>query len=79
MAFIVAGFGTPSSLLCFVSYELARHTDVQKKLHIEIDDWMKKTGGKPTYADLQNMKYIDMVIAGRHRCEKKIIMLIEYT
>lgn len=65
MAFIVAGFGTPSSLLCFVSYELARHPEVQQKLQMEIDEVAKATNSKPTYADLQNMKYIDMVISGK--------------
>lgn len=64
VAFMIAGFGTPSSLLCFMAYELARHPEAQAKLHEEIDEVYAKTNGKPSYSDLSNMKYIDMVISG---------------
>lgn len=68
IAFIVAGFGTPSSLLTFTAYELTKNLHVQRKLQEEIDEVMKKCDGNPTWNDIQEMKYMDMVISGT--CKK---------
>ena len=37
MFFILAGYETSSSSLCFLAYNLATHPDVQKTLQEEID------------------------------------------
>ena len=36
--FLTAGYETTSTALAFLSYELARHPDIQKKLQQEIDE-----------------------------------------
>jgi hypothetical protein len=41
---------------------------VQKKLHDELDAYTK-TKGQPTYNDLSEMKYLDMVISGMNLIE----------
>ncbi|XP_077284908.1 cytochrome P450 9e2-like [Arctopsyche grandis] len=63
VVFILAGFGTSSTLLCFLLYELAINTHVQEKLCTEIDEISSKNGGKVTYHDLLHMNYMDMVIS----------------
>lgn len=65
MAFLVAGFDTSSSLLCFLAYELALNPDIQVRLQEEIDEVLARNDGKITYAELMKMKYIDMVISGK--------------
>ena len=64
IVFFLAGFETVSSLMCFMSHELAIHQDVQEKLQEEIDKTRKECDGKLTYEVLMKMKYMDMVISG---------------
>lgn len=64
VAFLLAGFDTSSTLLCFTAYELALHPDLQIRLQAEIDEVMTRTQGKLSYAELQKMKYMDMVVSG---------------
>lgn len=64
LLFFLAGFETSSTLLCFVSYELALNMDVQQKLQEEIDRTLKECDGKISYETIQKMKYLDMVISG---------------
>lgn len=65
MAFLLAGFDTSSSLLCFSAYELALNPDIQIRLQEEIDDVLTKYDGSLTYNALMEMKYIDMVVSGK--------------
>ena len=60
--FFLAGFDTSSTLMCFLFYELAAHTDIQEKVQQEIDEQLKQENGEITYESLSRMKYLDMVI-----------------
>nr|UYU26127.1 cytochrome P450 9Z4 [Propylea japonica] len=60
--FFIAGFEGVSNLLCYVSYELALHPDIQQRLIEEIDENCSddKTA---SYTKIMNMTYLDMVIS----------------
>ncbi|XP_044931008.1 cytochrome P450 3A12 isoform X2 [Mustela putorius furo] len=59
--FIFAGYESTSTSLSFLVYELATHPDVQQKLQEEIDATFPKKA-PPTYDDLVQMEYLDMVL-----------------
>ncbi|XP_051017152.1 cytochrome P450 3A9 [Acomys russatus] len=59
--FIFAGYETTSSALSFVTYLLALHPDVQKKLQDEIDAALPNKA-PATYDALVQMEYLDMVL-----------------
>lgn len=61
--FLLAGFDTTSSLLCFACHELAINPDVQIRLQKEIDE-TKMQNKEITYDVIKNMKYLDMVVSG---------------
>lgn len=62
--FFFAGFETSSTLMSFLSYELATNTDIQEKLFQEIKKTDEQLEGKPlTYDALQKIKYLDMIIS----------------
>lgn len=61
--FFLGGFGTTSSAMTFMSYELATNPDVQEKLQAEIDGTLSECDGKLSYYALQRMKYLDMVVS----------------
>ncbi|KAI2474261.1 hypothetical protein C4B38_000331 [Diabrotica virgifera virgifera] len=61
--FFFAGFDSVSSLISFMSYELALHPDIQARLRQEIDAGFKECNGKMNYETLMKMKYLDMVIS----------------
>ncbi|KAI2474258.1 hypothetical protein C4B38_000329, partial [Diabrotica virgifera virgifera] len=63
LIFFFAGFDSVSSLMCFLSYELALNPDIQTRLRQEIDDGFEKCNGRMTYDTLIGMKYLDMVIS----------------
>lgn len=65
MAFLLAGFDTSSSLLCFIAYELSLNTEIQERLQNEIDDVLSKSKENLSYNDLMAMKYLDMVVSGK--------------
>ncbi|XP_045477327.1 cytochrome P450 9e2-like [Harmonia axyridis] len=62
MVFFFAGFSTTTSLLCFMTYELAVNPDIQKKLLEEIDSLRKKTE-KINYEDLNELSHLHMIIS----------------
>ncbi|KAF5304581.1 hypothetical protein FQA39_LY09632 [Lamprigera yunnana] len=62
ISFYFAGFDTTSTVLTFIAYELAVHTDVQQKLRDEIDSATKRSNGKLNYEDVMNLEYLEMVI-----------------
>uniref|UniRef100_G3SB46 Cytochrome P450 3A n=1 Tax=Gorilla gorilla gorilla TaxID=9595 RepID=G3SB46_GORGO len=59
--FIFAGYETTSSVLSFITYELATHPDVQQKLQEEIDAVLPNKA-PPTYDTVLQMEYLDMVV-----------------
>lgn len=62
--FFVAGFDTTSSVLSFISYELALNPDAQEKLFQECSEIKQELGGKALpYDVLQRMKYMDQVVS----------------
>jgi cytochrome P450 family 6 len=46
-------------------YELSLHQDIQERVREEIDVVLKKHDGKITYEAVQEMEYLDKVVAGR--------------
>ncbi|XP_063916588.1 cytochrome P450 9e2-like [Zophobas morio] len=63
LIFFFAGFEAVSSLMCFMSHELAVNPDVQTRLIQEVDETLEACEGKLTYESLLSMKYLDMVVS----------------
>lgn len=59
--FIAAGLETTAITLTFALYELALHSDIQAKLHLEIDSLTDST--TITYEKLQELLYLDAFIS----------------
>lgn len=63
LIFFLAGFETTSTLLSFLSYELALNPDIQAKLQAEVDEATKEGRRKLSYERILSMKYLDQVIS----------------
>jgi cytochrome P450 family 9 len=75
LVFFFAGFDSVSSLMCFMSYELALHPDIQDRLRQEIDRTASElSNNELTYDAVKSMKYLDMVVSG----ELKIWTIEQY-
>ncbi|XP_033608494.1 probable cytochrome P450 6a13, partial [Cryptotermes secundus] len=61
---LIEGFVTSSTPMTFCFYELPLHQDTQERLRGEIDIVLKKHEGKITYEAIQEMEYLDKVVAG---------------
>jgi len=61
VVFFAAGFDTSSTLMSYITYELAVNPDIQQKLVQEIDSALEKCNGDITYEALLGIKYLDMV------------------
>lgn len=61
----MAGFETSSTLLTFVSYELALNMDVQDKLRSEILEVFEKYEGELSYQALGELNYLENVLLGK--------------
>ncbi|XP_069686297.1 cytochrome P450 6j1-like [Periplaneta americana] len=66
-AFLFAGFETSSSIMCFSLYELALHPDIQRRVREEIARVLAPHQNKLTYDNLQELHYLDMVVAETQR------------
>jgi len=63
MILLVAGYDTTAILLSYLSYELSRNPEIQKKLQEEIDEAYEDSDGEiPDYSTIQNLPYLDMVV-----------------
>ncbi|XP_037623470.1 thromboxane-A synthase [Sebastes umbrosus] len=60
--FILAGYETSSNTLAFTSYLLAIHPECQCKVQEEVDDFFTRHES-PDYTNVQELKYLDMVIS----------------
>ncbi|XP_040828678.1 cytochrome P450 3A6-like isoform X1 [Ochotona curzoniae] len=61
ITFLFGGYESTTSILCFITYLLATHPDVQQKLQQEIDTaFSNKT--LATYDAVMQMEYLDMVV-----------------
>nr|QTM97433.1 Cytochrome P450 [Sitophilus oryzae] len=61
--FFFAGFDSVSSVMTFLSYELAINQTIQNKLREEIYATLKENDGNVTYEAIVHMKYLDMVVS----------------
>ena len=61
--FLIAGFETSAVQICLMAHELAVHPEIQRKLQEEIDAAMRASNNEPTYEDVNNMAYLDMVFS----------------
>ncbi|XP_004599716.2 cytochrome P450 3A6-like isoform X1 [Ochotona princeps] len=61
IAFLVGGYETTTITLCFITYLLAIHSDVQQKLQQEIDSAFSNKV-LVTYDAIMQMEYLDMVV-----------------
>lgn len=62
--FFTAGFETTSTTISFCLYELSRASEIQRKVHDEIDSVLSKYDGKLTYDAMNEMKYLECCIDG---------------
>lgn len=63
LVFFLGGFETTATLMQVASYELCRNLDVQQKLIEEVDEMVEKLNGQTiSYEQLNQMKYLEMVI-----------------
>lgn len=60
--FFFAGFDSTSTLMSFVTHELAVNPDIQEKLQQEIDEVIERTNGILTYEAMNGMKILDAVV-----------------
>ncbi|XP_054004904.1 cytochrome P450 6a2-like [Hylaeus anthracinus] len=61
--FFAAGYETSSNTIAFCLHELALNAEIQEKTRRDIHDAIDNRDGKLTYDAVQDMKYLDMVIA----------------
>ncbi|XP_014488265.1 PREDICTED: uncharacterized protein LOC106751726 [Dinoponera quadriceps] len=61
--FFLAGFGTSSTLMCFLVHELAVNRDIQDRLFEEIERHLAEGNGEISYELMLKMTYLDMVVS----------------
>ncbi|XP_064615692.1 cytochrome P450 3A24-like [Liolophura sinensis] len=71
--FMLAGYETTATTLSFMSYLLANHPDIQKKLCKEIDDVLE--GKTPDYDNIQQLPYLEMCLHESMRLFPPILRL----
>ncbi|CAN9498748.1 unnamed protein product [Ophioblennius macclurei] len=60
--FLLAGYETSSNALALTCYLLALHPECQRKVQEEVDDFFTRHSS-PDYANVQELKYLDMVVS----------------
>lgn len=60
--FLLAGYETSSNTLAFTCYLLAIHPECHRKVQEEVDDFYTRHES-PDYTNVQELKYLDMVIS----------------
>ncbi|KAL7738183.1 hypothetical protein ACLKA6_006522 [Drosophila palustris] len=63
MVFFLAGFDTSSTTMSFCLYELALNPDIQHHLRLEINGTLEKHNQELSYDCLQEMTYLNQVVA----------------
>lgn len=66
ITFFMAGFETTSNLVGFALYELSLRQDCQDELRKEIFEAFPEGTDFITFDKIQQMKFLDMVIAGEY-------------
>lgn len=64
LCYFFGGFDSVSSLMCFVSYEVAVNPDIQERLADEIHKTLEEFNNKLSSETLMKMKYLDTVVSG---------------
>lgn len=64
LVFYAAGFETSSFTISSCLHAAAYHPEIQRKVQTEIDNVLARHDGLITYESLQEMTYLDSVIAG---------------
>lgn len=62
--FCSGGFERIAFTTSYCLYEIAKHPDIQQKIHAEIDRTMAKHNGKLTYESINELKYLECCIDG---------------
>lgn len=65
VTFFTAGYETTGNLISFTLYELALHPEIQERAREEILEVIE-AHGDVTYEAIQEMKYLNMVVAGKY-------------
>lgn len=60
--FMFEGYDTTSMCLCFTLMLLANHKDVQEKIYQEVISVFGQESSKPTFQDLQNLRYMELCL-----------------
>uniref|UniRef100_A0A1A8P9F7 Thromboxane-A synthase n=1 Tax=Nothobranchius pienaari TaxID=704102 RepID=A0A1A8P9F7_9TELE len=60
--FLLAGYETSSNTLAFTCYLLALHPECQRKVQEEVDEFFTRHES-PDYVNVQELKYLDMVVS----------------
>jgi len=63
MTFLIAGTTTSTNTLSYISWELAKNPDIQKKLRKEIQSHFSNKNDVINHEKLQHLQYLDMVIS----------------
>lgn len=63
-SFFLAGFEPTSIIASYCLYEIAKHPDIQRKVHEEIDLVMAKNNDQLTYESINELKYLECCIDG---------------
>lgn len=62
LIFLLAGYETSSNTLAFTCYLLALHPECQQKVQEEVDEFFTRHES-PDYSNVQELKYLDMVVS----------------
>ncbi|XP_064615693.1 cytochrome P450 3A24-like [Liolophura sinensis] len=73
IVFMLAGYETTATTLSFMSYLLANHPDIQRRLCKEIDDVLE--GKTPDYDNIQQLPYLEMCLHESMRLFPPILRL----
>lgn len=61
--FFLAGFDTSSTVMSFATYEIMLNPEIQERLFEEVRAMHEANGGRLTYENIKELKYLDMVVS----------------